>query len=72
MSADTFSGCLSSVYSSVLEDASSSEYSSDSDDVNIRPTKRQKRKKPLVMDSDTESEYETHGAGQDKCDRCYP
>ena len=64
MSADTFSDCLSSVYSSVLEDASSSEYTSDSDDVNIRPTKRQKRKKPLGMDSDAESEYATHGAGQ--------
>ena len=46
MSADTFSDGLSSVYSSVLEDGSSSEYSSDSDDVNIRPTKRQKKKTP--------------------------
>ena len=57
MSADTFSDGLSSVYSSVLEDDSSSEYSSDSDDVNFRAVKRQKT---LVIDSDTESGYETH------------
>ena len=61
MSADTFSGCLSSVYSSVLEDASSSEYSSDSDGMNMRPTKRQET---LVIDSDTESENETPGTGE--------
>ena len=53
--ADTFSDYLSDIYTSVSED-SSSEYSSDSDDVNIRPTKRQKT---LVIDSDTESENET-------------
>ncbi|MXQ89039.1 hypothetical protein E5288_WYG019984 [Bos mutus] len=45
----------------VSEDDSSSEYSSDSDDVNIRPTKRQQT---LVTDSDTESENETHSAGE--------
>ena len=50
MSADTFSDGLSSVYSSVLEDDSSSEYISDSDDVNIRPTKRQKKKKKTLSD----------------------
>ena len=59
--ADTFSDCPSDIYTSVSEDDSSSEYSSDSDDVNIRPTKRQKT---LVIDSDTESENETHGAGE--------
>ena len=42
--ADTFSDCLSDICTSVSEDESSSEYSSDSDDVNIRPTKRQKKK----------------------------
>lgn len=35
----------------------SSEYSSDSDDVNIRAIKRQKT---LVIDSDMESGHETH------------
>ena len=54
--ADTFSDCPSDIYTSVSEDDSSSEYSSDSDDVNIRPTKRQKT---LVIDSDAESENET-------------
>ena len=52
---------LSDIYTSVSEDDSSSEYSSDSDDVNIRSTKRQKN---LVNDSDTESVNETHGAGE--------
>ena len=42
----------SDIYTSVSEDASSSEYSSDSDNVNIRTTKRQKT---LVIDSDTEN-----------------
>ena len=59
--ADTFSDCPSDIYTSVSEDDSSSEYSSDSDDVNSRPTKRQKS---LVIDSDTESKNETHGAGE--------
>ena len=36
--------------------------SSDSDNVNIRPTKN---KKTWVIDSDTKSENETHGAGED-------
>ena len=57
--ADTFSDCPGDIYTSVSEDYSSSEYSSDSDDVNIRPTERQKT---LVTDSDTESENETHSA----------
>ena len=57
--ADTFSDCLSNIYTNVSEDDSSSEYSSDSDDVNIRPRKRQKT---LVIDSDVESENKTHGA----------
>ena len=52
---------MSNIYTSVSEDDSSSEYSSDSHDVNIRPTKRQKT---LMIDSDTESENETHGAGE--------
>ena len=47
----------SDIYTSVSEDDSSSVYSSDSDNVNIRPTK-----KMLVIDSDTESENETHSA----------
>lgn len=38
--ADTFSNCLSDIYRRVSED-SSSEYNSDLDGVNIRPTKRQ-------------------------------
>ena len=40
--ADTFSDRLSDIYTSVSEDDRSSEYNSDSDDVTIRPTKRQK------------------------------
>ena len=39
--ADTFSDYLSDIYTSVSEDDSSSECSSDSDDVNSRPIKRQ-------------------------------
>ena len=58
--ADTFSDCPSNIYTSVSEDGSSSEYSSDSDSVNVIPTKR----KTLVIDSDPESKNETHGAGK--------
>ena len=57
--ADTFSECLSNIYTSISEDDSSSEHSSDSDNVNIRLTKRQKT---LVLDSDVESENRTHDA----------
>ena len=53
---------MSDIYTSVLEDDSSSEYSSDTDSVNIKPIKRQKT---LVIDSDTESENETHSAEDD-------
>ena len=56
-----FSDCQNNIYTSVSEDDSSLEYSSDSDDVNIRPTKGQQT---LVTDSDTESENETHSAGE--------
>ena len=58
----TFSDCPSDIYTNVSEDDSSSEHSSDSDDVNIRPTKRQKT---LVIDSGMESQNETHRAGED-------
>ena len=57
LNADTFSDSPSNIYTSVSEDDNSSEYSSDSDNVNIRPIKRQKT---LVIDSDVESENETH------------
>ena len=40
--ADTFSYCLSSIFTSVSEDVSCSEYSSDSYNGTIRATKRQK------------------------------
>ena len=40
--ADTFCHCLSTVYTSISGGDSSSEYSSDSDSVKIRPTERQK------------------------------
>ena len=53
------SECLSNIYTSISEDDSSSEHSSDSDNVNIRPTKSQKT---LVLDSDVESENRTHDA----------
>ena len=43
-----------------IEHDSSSEYSPDSNNVNIRPTKRQKT---LVTDSDKESENETDDTG---------
>ena len=49
--ADTF-GCPSDIYINVSEDGSSSEHSSDSDDVNIRWTKGQK--KSFMIDSDME------------------
>ena len=35
----TISDCLSNIYTSVSEDGSSSEYSSDSDNMNIKPRK---------------------------------
>ena len=38
--ADTFSDCPSNINTRISEDDSSSEYTSDSDDVTIRPTKR--------------------------------
>ena len=50
--------CPSDIYTSVSEDDSASEYSSDSDNVNNRPTKRQKT---LKIDSELESENETLG-----------
>ena len=59
--ANTVSDCLSNIYTSVSEHDSSSEYSPDSNNVNIRPTKRQKT---LVIDSDTESENETDDTGE--------
>ena len=54
--ADTLSDCLSGIYTNVSEDDSSSEYSSDSDNVNIRATKRQKKKQTVVINSDMESD----------------
>ena len=54
--------CPSDIYTSVSEDSSSSKYSSDSDDVTIRPAKR---RKTLVIDSDMESENEARGAAED-------
>ena len=38
-----YADCPSDIYTSVFEDDSSSEYSSDSDNMNIRPTKRQNK-----------------------------
>ena len=61
---DTFFDCPHSIYTSVSEDDSSLDYSSDSDDVNIRPTKRQKK---LKIGSERERESETHGAGECSC-----
>ena len=55
------SDCPSDIYTSISEDDTSSEHSSNSDDVNIRPTKRQKT---LEIDSDTESKHETHCTGE--------
>ena len=60
--ADTLSGYPSNICTSVSDDDRSSEYSSDSDDVSIRPPKRQKT---LVIDSGMESQNETHHAGED-------
>ena len=60
--ADTFYDCQSDIYTSVSENDSSREYCSDSDKVNIRATKSQET---LVIDSDTKSANETHGAGED-------
>ena len=59
--ANTASDCLRKIYTSVSEHDSSSEYSPDSNNVNIRPTKRQKT---LVIDSDAESENETDHTGE--------
>ena len=56
-----FSARLRNKYSGVSEDNNSSEYSSDSDDENVSPTKRQK---PLVRDSDMESDQETEVDGE--------
>lgn len=53
--ADTFSHCLSDIYTRVSEDDSSLEYSSDSDDMNIRPTKRQKTLVILIQKSENET-----------------
>ena len=53
---DTSPDCLSTIYTCVSEDDISSEYSSDSDNVNTRPTKWQGT---LMIDSDTRSENET-------------
>ena len=47
---------LNDIYNSVSENSSSAEYSSDSHDVNDQ-------QKTLVIDSDTESNNEIHGAG---------
>ena len=58
--------CPCNIYTSVSEDGSFSEYSSDSDNMNIKPIKSQKKKKhTLVIDSDTESENETCSTGED-------
>ena len=65
--ADTFYDCWSDIYTSVSENDSSREYCSDSDNVNIRATKSQET---LVIDSDTQSENETHGAGEDFLQVC--
>ena len=40
--ADAFSDCPSNINTRISEDDSSSEYTSDSDDVTIRPTKKNK------------------------------
>lgn len=51
----------SDIYTSVSEDYSSSEYSSCSDDVDIRPTKRQNT---LVIDSDRKVNINSHSVGE--------
>ena len=61
--ADIFSDCSSNIYISASEDDHSSEFSSDSDDVNVGWTKRQKT---LVIDSDMESENEIHDDGENE------
>ena len=63
--AGTFPDCLCDIYTSVSEDDRSSECSSNSDNVNIRPTKRQQT---LVIESDMESQHETYSAGEDFTD----
>ena len=45
-----YADCPSDIYTSVSEDDSSSGYSTDSGDMNIRPIRRQKF---LMIDSDT-------------------
>ena len=47
---DTFSDCPSDIFTNDSEDDSSSEYSSDSDDVNIRPTKKKQKTWDLPCD----------------------
>ena len=66
---DTLSDCPCYIYSSFSEVDSSSEYSSDSDNTNIRSTKRQKT---LVIDSDMASETKIHGTSTwyYRCVRC--
>ena len=59
--AATFFDGPSDICTSVSDGDRSSEYSSDSDGMNMRPTKRQET---LVIDSDTESENETPGAAE--------
>ena len=59
--ADAFSNSPSDICTSVSEDDSSSECSSDSDSVSNRPTKRQNT---LVTDSEMESKKEIHSAGE--------
>ena len=57
---DTFSDCLSNIYiTGFSEEDNSSEYSSASD-----CEYQTNKKKTLVIDSDAESENETHGAGE--------
>ena len=45
----TISDCLGNTYTSVSEDGSSSEYSSDSDNMNIKPRKSTPPKKNLLI-----------------------
>ena len=55
--ADTFTDYPINMYTSVSEVDGSSKCSSDTDDMNIRPTKGQKA---FVIDSNVESENKTH------------
>ena len=48
--ADIFSDCPSDIFTNDSEDDSSSEYSSDSDDVNTRPTKKKRKTWDLPCD----------------------